>query len=189
MQHPELQPAEIQRIKHIVGMRNIKTAIAATLCALVYFFFGRNPTFACIGAIFGLGSDMPNSRLNGGNRFFGTIFGGLIGMGLFRIYIIFYPEGGFHPLMLLLLFIGVVLLILASQFFHWPGAIQPGGVMLCILLFNQPVASYVAYSLNRIVDTGIGVIFALLVNYFFPRERVLRWMEKCSAKAQRSHSA
>lgn len=168
--------------KHIVGMRNVKTAIAATLIALVYYFLERNPTFACIGAVFGLGSDMPNSRLNGGNRFFGTIFGGFIGMGLFRLYIVFYPEGGFHPLMLVLLFAGVILLILASQLFHWPGAIQPGGVMLCILLFNQPVASYVPYSLNRIFDTGVGVLVALLVNYLFPRERVLRWMHACSRK-------
>ena len=161
-----------------IGQRNIKTAVAATLTALLYFIVNRNPTFACIGAIFGLGSDMPNSRLNGGNRFFGTIFGGLIGMGLFRIYIIFYPEGGFHPLMLLLLFIGVILLILVSLIFNWPGAIQPGGVMLCILLFNQPVDSYVPYSLNRIFDTGIGVLFAMGVNLLLPRERVVRWLEK-----------
>ena len=35
-----------------VGMRNIKTATAAALCALVYYFFDRSPAFACIGAIF-----------------------------------------------------------------------------------------------------------------------------------------
>ena len=161
-----------------VGMRNVKTAIAATLCALIYLPFQRNPTFACIGAVFGLGSDMGNSWLNGGNRLFGTIFGGLIGMALFSLYIQFYPEGGFHPMILLLLFIGVIALILVSQLFHWPGAIQPGGVMLCILLFNQPVDSYVAYSLHRIFDTGIGVIIAMLVNLVLPRERVVRWMDK-----------
>ncbi|MDO4740892.1 MAG: aromatic acid exporter family protein [Eubacteriales bacterium] len=182
MERPDIQPATLQRIRYHIGMRNIKTAISATICAMIYLALGRNPTFACIGAIFGLGYDMSNSRLNGGNRFFGTIFGGLIGMGLFRIYIIFYPQGGFHALMLLLLFVGVILLILASQLFRWPGAIQPGGVMLCILLFNQPVDSYVAYSLNRILDTGIGVLCALLVNFLLPRERVLRWMEKWNAR-------
>ena len=78
----------------------------------------------------------------------------------------------------LLLFIGVILLILVSLLFNWPGAIQPGGVMLCILLFNQPVDTYVAYSLNRIFDTGIGVIIAMLVNLVLPRERVVRWMDK-----------
>ncbi|MBQ3169137.1 MAG: FUSC family protein, partial [Clostridia bacterium] len=118
------------------------------------------------------------SWLFGGNRLFGTIFGGLIGMALFSIYLQFYPEGGFEPLMLLLLFIGVILLIVVSVVFKWPGAIQPGGVMLCILLFNQPVDSYVTYSLNRIFDTGVGVVFAMLVNFLLPRERIIRMMDK-----------
>ena len=165
-----------------IGMRNIKTAIAATLVALVYLPLQRNPTFACIGAVFGLGSDMGNSWLNGGNRLFGTIFGGLIGMALFSIYVQFYPEGGFHPLILVLLFIGVLLLILVSLLCKWPGAIQPGGVMLCILLFNQPVDTYVAYSLNRIFDTGIGVLIAMGVNLLLPRERIIGWMDKLHMK-------
>ncbi len=157
-----------------VGQRNIKTAIAATLCALLYYLVDRNPTFACIGAIFGLGSDMSNSRLNGGNRFFGTLFGGVLGMLLFRIYICFYPQAGHHPLLLVLLFIGVVILILVSQVCKWPGAVQPGGVVLCILLFNTPVDTYISYSVARIIDTGLGVIVALAVNWLLPRERFER---------------
>ena len=165
-----------QRYNFHIGQRNIKTAMAATLCALLYFPFHRNPTFACIGAIFGMGNDMDNSRLNGGNRFFGTLIGGILGMLLFRIYIIFYPEGGTHPLLLLLLSVGVVVLIVVSQMFHWAGAIQPGGVVLCIILFNTPVDTYISYSLNRIVDTGIGVLIALLINALLPRERLENWL-------------
>ena len=157
-----------------IGMRNMKTAISATLCAFLYFLVDRNPTFACIGAIFGMGSDNNNSILNGGNRLFGTIIGGVIGMMLFPIYIQFYPDGGRHYLLLVFLFIGVVLLVLASLFFKWPGAIQPGGVVLCIILFNTPVDTFISYSLNRIFDTGIGVILSILINYFFPRERIVR---------------
>ena len=160
-----------------IGMRNFKTALAATLCALLYFPFDRNPTFACIGAIFGTGSSMSNSRLNGGNRFFGTIIGGVLGMILFRIYIIFFPDGKTHPAMLLFIFVGVVLVILASLFFRWPGAIQPGGVVLCIILFNTPVDTYISYSLNRMFDTGIGVVIALLVNLLLPRERVYKFVD------------
>ena len=163
-----------EKFRFHIGMRNIKTAIAATLCALIYLPLHRNPTFACIGAIFGTGSDMGNSWLNGGNRLFGTIIGGFIGMGLFRIYIMIYPDGQTHLLMMLFLFIGVILLILASLFFKWPGAIQPGGVVLAIILFNNPtVENYVSYSLNRMLDTAIGVIIALLINLLFPRERVV----------------
>lgn len=163
------------RSKFHVGQRNIKTALAATLCAFLYFVVDRNPTFACIGAIFGLGSDMDNSKLNGGNRFFGTIIGGILGMILFRIYICFRPEGDYHMLLLVFLFIGVVLLILTSTIFQWPGAIQPGGVVLCIILFNTPVDTYISYSLNRMLDTGIGVAAALLINLLITREQVETW--------------
>lgn len=159
-----------------VGMRNIKTAFAATLCALVYLAFGRNPTFACIGAVFGMGSDMENSHLHGGNRLFGTAIGGFLGMALFRFYTIFYPEGGVHPMVLLLLFVGVVILILISQNV-WPGAVQPGSVVLCILLFNTPVETYVSYSLNRILDTGVGVLIALAINYVLSKERIEKWCD------------
>lgn len=157
-----------------IGQRNIKTAAAATICALLYFLVDRNPTFACIGAIFGLGSDMENSRLNGGNRFFGTVIGGLLGMVLFRLYILIYPDGESRFLLLVFLFIGVIILILASVKFQWPGAVQPGGVLLCIILFNTPVDTYISYSVNRMIDTGIGVLVALLINRIFTRDRIER---------------
>ena len=161
-----------------LGMRNVKTAISATLCALLYFLFDRNPTFACIGAIFGMGSDMENSFLNGGNRLIGTILGGVIGMLIFPLYIIFYPEGGRHFLLLLFMFVGSLMLVVICMFFKSPGAIQPGGVVLCIILFNTPVDTYISYSLNRMFDTAVGVIISLLINYYFPRERVVKILNK-----------
>ena len=165
-----------QHRKIKVGQRNVKTALAATLCALLYYFIDRNPTFACIGAVFGMGSDMANSRLHGGNRLFGTILGGLIGMGLFRVYLFFSPSADNRLLIIPFLFIGVMILIVLSRVF-WPGAVQPGGVVLCIILFNTPVATYVSYSLNRMADTAVGVLVALIINYLLPRERLVRWLE------------
>lgn len=183
--HVHTTHKKLKRSKFHIGMRNIKTAFAATLCAALYFLVDRNPTFACIGAVFGMGGNMSESRLNGGNRLFGTIIGGILGIILFRIYIIFYPTGEFHGLMLLLLFIGVVLLILCSQFVQWPGAIQPGGVMLCIILFRTPVETYLSYSIDRIVDTAIGVIVALIVNILLPQER---WYKIKSFLTRKKHT-
>lgn len=171
---PENQP----KFRFHIGMRNVKTAISATLVALIYFIIDRNPTFACIGAIFGMGSDMYNSKLHGGNRLFGTIIGGVIGMLLFHIYVQFYPDGEKRYIILLLLFIGSLLLVMASLFCRWPGAIQPGGVVLCIILFNTPVDTYISYSLNRMFDTAIGVIVSLIINWLFPRERVVKGLNK-----------
>ena len=59
--------------------------------------------------------------------------------------------------------------------------ISPGTRFSCrarsIVLYSTPVETYVSYALNRILDTAIGVIIALLVNYFLPRERVVRLWE------------
>ena len=175
----DVRKSEHQVAKHFrfhVGMRNIKTAIAATLCALLYAFFDRNPTFACIGAIFGMGSDFKDSKRSGGNRLFGTIIGGLIGMGLFFIYVQYYPEptSNFRFMLFELLFVGILLMVLVCQFFVIPGAIQPAGVVLCIILFNTPVDAYISYPLNRIFDTAIGVIIGIAVNMLISRERVAK---------------
>ena len=150
-----------------IGRRNLKTSLAAAICAFIYAFFPtRSPAFACIGAIFGMGSDLQNSKLNGGNRFFGTIIGGLLGIVLFRFYLIFYPEGGHKWLLIPLTFIGTMILIVLCQMF-WVGGVQPGGVVLCIVLFNTPVDTYVSYALNRMFDTGVGVLVAFIVNGIF----------------------
>ena len=50
-------------------------------------------------------------------------------------------------------------------------------VVLCIVLFSTPIETYMNYALNRIFDTAIGVIAALLVNYFLPRPRVVSLWE------------
>lgn len=157
-----------------LGLRSMKTAFAAAATALLYAFFpDSNPTFACIGAIFGMGADMEDSRRSGGNRFFGTIIGGFIGLGLYWLEHLFYPDG-FYWMRLPLLFAGIILLIILCVLCHWPGGVQPGGVVLCIILFNTP-ARHIGYALSRMIDTGVGVLIALLVNYLLPRSRLEHW--------------
>ena len=160
-----------------IGMRNIKTATAAALCALVYYFFDRSPAFACIGAIFGMGSDFGTSKLHGGHRFFGTLVGGFIGMALFAVYAELFPYGSNRWILIPLTFVGVVILIVACQYI-WVGGIQPGGVVLCIILFNTPTDTYISYALNRILDTGVGVIAALFVNAMLPGGFTFRFMRR-----------
>lgn len=176
-----------ERVRFRIGQQNIKTAIAVTLVALIYLLVDRNPTFACIGAVFGTGTSMDNSKLNGGNRFFGTIFGGVLGMLLFRLYIAIYPDGKARALMLLFVFVGVVILILMSRIL-WVGAVQPGGVVLCILLYNSPVETYVSYAINRIIDTGIGVAIALVVSWLLPRERMYKILRALRMKKRENEA-
>ena len=129
-----------------VGLRNLKTAFSAALCAALYFLIGRNPTFACIGAVYGMGSDMGDSWKQGGNRLIGTVIGGFLGMALFWLYRVLDPSGETRALLVPLLALGVVVLIVLAQIFQWPTAVQPGSVVLCIILFNTPVDTYVSYA-------------------------------------------
>ena len=157
-----------------LGLRSMKTALAAVLTALIYAFLPEsNPTFACIGAIFGMGADMEESRRSGGNRFFGTIIGGFIGLGMYWLEHQIFPEGCYW-LRLPLVFLGIVIMISLCVLFRWPGGVQPGGVVLCIILFNTP-AHHIDYAIHRMIDTGVGVAIALLVNYLLPRRRLEHW--------------
>ena len=90
-----------------VGWRTIKTAVSAMLVAIVYCLIGRNPAFACIGVIFGMGVDMRDSIQNGGNRLFGTLIGGLLSIGVFWVYLLFYPQGG-HTVFLAVLLLSLI---------------------------------------------------------------------------------
>lgn len=157
-----------------LGFRSMKTALAVVLTALFYAFYqNNNPTFACIGAIFGMGADMEESRRSGGNRFFGTIIGGFIGLGLYWLEHKIFPDGCYW-LRLPLVFLGIVIMISLCVQFHWPGGVQPGGVVLCIIMFNTP-AHHISYAISRMIDTGVGVVIALLVNYLFSRTRLEHW--------------
>lgn len=88
---------------------------------------------------------------------------------------------------MIFLFIGVIILILLSQYF-WVGAVQPGGVALCIILFNTPTDTYISYALNRMLDTGVGVVMALAINWLFPRECLVRWRTAFKNKMKRGDS-
>ena len=60
------------------------------------------------------------------------------------------------------------------------------GVVL--LLFSIGPDDYIAYSLNRMLDTGVGVAMSLLINGLLPRERLDAWQEKLGALRNRSEA-
>lgn len=157
-----LQPQIDQRKWPGIGLRNIKTAVSATLCAILYAIFDKNPTFACIGAVFGMDNTLPTSLKTGGNRLVGTIIGGVLGMALFSIsHIMIYPKIS----LMFLLFAGVILLIYVSQLLHFSGAIQAGAVVFFIIMLNTPEDEYISYALNRIFDTAVGVTMSIFINW------------------------
>lgn len=159
-----------------IGMRNLKTAIAATLCAVIYAIIDRNPTFACIGAVFAMNTDVHTSWETGGNRLWGTMIGGFVGMFFFYFYkqiAIRYAEYDVFW-ETIMLFVGIIVMIYVSQIFKVNAAIPSGSVVFYIVMLNTPENQYISYALNRMLDTGIGVLLSILVNIALPRELFMK---------------
>ena len=165
-----------------VGGSRIKTVAAATLVALVYGLIDRNACFACIGAVYGMGGMVREGLKTGGNRFIGTLIGGLLAIP-------FYWLLNLAPFQLpdwLGLGLGLFLVLYISSMFGASGAIQPGTVVFFVVLYTVTPERYISYTLARILDTGIGVWVALAINWLFPspRDRQSR-----AEKAQRAAEA
>ena len=127
---------------------------------------GRNPCFACIGAVYGMGSSFKEGFQHGFNRFVGTLLGGLLVIPFYWlclnapqvipwIPVEFYMVAGLFCVMALNLAFGAT------------SAIQPGTVVYFVVMFTQPEHSYVSYTIARIIDTGVGAAVSLAFSALF----------------------
>lgn len=154
-----------------IGMRCFKTALSATLCVLLYSLMDRDPTFACIGAVSGMGACMEDSWKTGGGRLIGTVVGGLLGIGCVFAYLrlpMLSPDSVLlskSPFA----FLGIILLINISLLLRASHAIGPGSVVFYIVLLNVSHEMYIIYALNRMLDTGVGIVTSMAINLALPR--------------------
>ncbi|MDY5096592.1 MAG: FUSC family protein [Oscillospiraceae bacterium] len=151
-----------------VGLRIVKTLVSCLAVALVYQYLlgGRNPCFACIGAVYGMGNQFQEGFRNGFNRFVGTLLGGLMVIPFYWLY--YYQPLGIPQSVYLI--VGLFCVIYINLVFGANNAIQPGTVVYFVVMFTQPTANYVSYTLARIIDTGVGVVFSLVISMLHPSE-------------------
>lgn len=151
-----------------VGLRIVKTLVSCLAVALVYQYLlgGRNPCFACIGAVYGMGNQFQEGFRNGFNRFVGTLLGGLMVIPFYWLY--YYQPLGIPQSVYLI--VGLFCVIYINLVFGANNAIQPGTVVYFVVMFTQPTANYMSYTLARIIDTGVGVVFSLVISMLHPSE-------------------
>lgn len=145
-------------------MRIAKTVISATIIAILYSLIDRNPCFACIGAVYGLGNTFKGGRESGGNRFIGTLIGGLLSLPFYFLY----HNQALHLPAWLYLSVGLFLVLYICKIFRVYGGIQPAAVVYFVVIYTVIQDRYITYVLARILDTGIGVVFSLFINRIFP---------------------
>ncbi|MDL2225281.1 aromatic acid exporter family protein [Eubacteriales bacterium OttesenSCG-928-M02] len=149
-----------------IGMRNIKTAITVLLLLLLYQIIGRDGVvLACISAIICMQDSLEGSFLSGFNRLFGTAFGALVGM-LFNYILLLFPYGWVTTL---LAAVGIVLIIYLCNIMDRNGSITIGCVVFLTIVLQQNVTDPFSYSINRFLDTFIGITLSVLINNLIKR--------------------
>lgn len=147
----------------MIGMRTIKTALAVGLCvAVAQALQLEYPFYAAIAAIISMGNSLTNSLAAGKNRIMGTMAGALIGL----LFASIQPNNA------LLCGLGIVLLFWICNVLKWSASIPIAGIVFMAIMVNLRDQTPLFYSLNRILDTVIGISIALIVNLVFcPHDR------------------
>ena len=171
-----LELAEVKNKWKLTPVKNFKsprltarmwrTALVVMLTSIIYqyLFKGRNPCFALIGAVYGVGSQFEEGFHNGVNRLIGTIVGGILVIPFYWLYTnqpLGIPDWFW-------LVAGLCLVLWCNLALGADSAIQPGTVMYFVVMFTVGEERVLFYTIARILDTGGGVIIALLITILLP---------------------
>lgn len=149
-----------------VGGRNLKTAFSVLLCILLFEIINRPfPFYACIAAVICVKDTWQNSFTIGKNRLIGTCIGGIIGI----LFIFISQTVHFLNTQSIITALGIIVVIHICNLVNKPGSTVIACIVLIAIMVNLKGTGPYIYALNRILDTFIGVIIALLVNrYVYP---------------------
>lgn len=148
-----------------VGGRTLKTVVAVYLCFLVDVARNSNTAFyAAIAAILCIQRTPKDSLREALNREIATIIGGIWGMAILliekNVYVI--PCEILRYLYLSILLIPIINFSVFIK--QENGTFLMCVVFLCITVTHGSDESPLLFGFNRIVDTTVGIIIALIVN-------------------------
>jgi uncharacterized membrane protein YgaE (UPF0421/DUF939 family) len=139
------------------GMRNIKTAIAVVISILISRMLRMEyPFYVAIASVICMQSSIENSINMGKNRMLGTIVGALLG----------FICAAIAPGNIFLIGLGIVGVIYICNIFNWNNSASIGCVVFCAIMLNLKEGNPFLYSVNRIIDTFVGIAVAVAVNNF-----------------------
>ncbi|MDQ5983157.1 MAG: hypothetical protein RUMPE_00155 [Eubacteriales bacterium SKADARSKE-1] len=159
--------------KYKLGLRALKTAISVLLCLLIAIIFHRSDMFfASIAAIICMQQTYDQTYSAGIHRLIGTIIGGAIGLASLLI-IKYTPYNEYSDLIFAPLCILSVIYI--CNVIEYKNSVVIGCIVaLSVILQHSELNAYTntfMYVINRVIDTSIGIIIAMLVNKFLFRKK------------------
>lgn len=148
------------------GLRIIKTFIAVTLAMVVSSHRPGEglPFYSTIAAIICLKSDVEGSREIGKNRIIGTFLGGFCGL----IYLLIIPPNTLpENIELILISFLTSIIIWVMSMLNKPKAISIMAIVFLSITINHGKEDVLPFlfAFNRTLDTMIGVISAIVINW------------------------
>lgn len=138
-----------------IGPRTIKTGVAVALTLYISYALAiRSPFYAVVAAIIVIQPTVSDSWKTGFFRMLGTFVGAVVG----AVFVSISPG---NPL---LAAIGIIIIILLMNKFNWRESIVIAGVVF-IGIFLDAEGDYLSYSIHRLLDTSLGIIIAVFINY------------------------
>lgn len=163
-----------------IGLRNIKTSVAVAICLLLAlpawafdllpgYWALLGPTNAVVATILCMQHSIESSWQVGCTRLLGTLVGGLAGCGVMFLQR-YLPH---KALLVPIIALGVMLLIWFCLLIKQPAACNVTVIIFCIvvLMDPQPGAERYISALFRMLETAVGILVAVGVNYLLPGER------------------
>lgn len=147
------------------GQRIFKTSIAVFLSFTISHFRSANalPFYSAIAAIICTKNDVTDSIDIGLNRILGTFIGGFVGF----LYLLFVKKNLTNEIeeyFLLSVIMAFLIWLLSSL--EKPNAISIMCIVLASVSINHAGENFGAidFAVNRVLDTLVGVLVAILVN-------------------------
>jgi len=150
------------------GLRNIKTALSVFLCILLFELAGReNPLFACSAAIICMKETVYYSYKIGVDRVVGTLLGGIVGL----IFLLLKNQLTMIYLEAIIGGLGIFTAIYLCTLFNKKNASVISSLVVLSIVIGIPEKAPIVFAADRMLDTFVGLIIALLVNkYIYPQE-------------------
>lgn len=142
-----------------LGMRNIKTGLAVMVCIIVSKYMVENPMYSAVACIISMQDTVKGSFKAGFNRIKGTIIGGIVG----------YLSVLINPGNPIFCGLGAMLTIYLCNLLKLNNAITVASVTFVSIHMGIIVSDPARYSIFRVIDTSIGVLVAIVINYLIAR--------------------
>lgn len=157
-----------------IGMRTVKTGIAVSICTLLAQYLVQNPMFAGVGCVASVQGTVKDSLKLGFNRVKGTMIGGLVG------FLCALIDPG-NPI---LAGLGIMTTIYGCTIFGINSGIIVSSVTFLSIHLGIIDSNPAYYSIHRVMDTSVGVVIGVVVNYILARPDYLELTDESLVNAK-----